>query len=168
VKPASKRRSWIAVGAGLEHLGYADTAAGRRKFLADAEGLVDRSRLIRAGINQPDGASLQVTVERSWCFGSEEFREKMSLLVGDVKDDTGTAGSKANGYSGSQTNDHEQDRLAQGDDHAQHPQAQLGEAGLDRQAAAHGSAQWRDTGGADAENKVEKQEAGSKNVEQNG
>lgn len=106
MKPASKRRDWIAVGAGLEHLGYADTAAGRRKLLAATESLVDRGRLSRAGINQPEGASLQVTVERGWCFGSEEFREKMSLLVGDVKEDTGTAGSKANGYSGSQTNDH--------------------------------------------------------------
>ncbi|MBK1829912.1 transposase [Verrucomicrobiaceae bacterium R5-34] len=106
IKPASKRRSWIAVGAGLEHLGYADTAAGRRKFLADTEGLVDKSRLTRAGIDQPEGAGLQVTVERGWCFGSEEFREKMSLLVGAAKGDTGTAGSKANGYSGNQTNDH--------------------------------------------------------------
>lgn len=106
MKPAGKRRGWLTVGAGLEHLGYADTAAGRRKLLATTEGLVDRSRLTRAGIVQPEGASLQVTVERGWCFGSEEFREKMSLLVSDAKEDTGTAGSKANGYSGSQTNDH--------------------------------------------------------------
>lgn len=106
LKPESKRRSWIAVDAGLEHLGYADTAAGRRRFLAVTEGLVDKSRLTRAGINQPEGASLQVTVERGWCFGTEEFREKMSLLVGDTKTDVGSSLSKANGYTGTQTNDH--------------------------------------------------------------
>ncbi len=106
MKPASKRRSWLAVDSGLEHLGYADTAAGRRKLLAATEGLIDRSRLTRAGINQPEGASLQVTLERGWCFGSEEFREKMSLLVGDSKADTGSTTSKANGYTGRQIDDH--------------------------------------------------------------
>jgi len=106
MKPASKRRSWLAVDSGLAHLGYADTAEGRKKLLATTEGLVDRSRLTRAGINQPEGASLQVTLERGWCFGSEEFREKMSHLVGDSKADTGSSTSKANGYTGKQTNDH--------------------------------------------------------------
>jgi REP element-mobilizing transposase RayT len=56
MKPASKRRSWLAVDSGLAHLGYADTAEGRKKLLATTEGLVDRSRLTRAGINQPEGA----------------------------------------------------------------------------------------------------------------
>jgi len=106
MKPASKRRSWLAVDSGLAHLGYADTAEGRRKLLVATEGLVDRSRLTRAGINQPEGASMQVTLERGWCFGCEEFREKMSLLVGDSKSDSGSSTSKANGYTGKQTNDH--------------------------------------------------------------
>lgn len=106
LKPKSKRRAWMAVDAGLEHLGYADTAAGRRILLADTEGLIDRGRLARAGMNRPEGASLQVTVERGWCFGSEEFREKMSLLVGKSKADTGTSMSKANGYTGKQADDH--------------------------------------------------------------
>ena len=92
--------SGIAVGAGLEHLGYADTEAGLRKLLAATEGLVNRSRLTREGIAQPEGASLQVTVERGWCFGSEEFREKMSLLVGDAKEDSDTAGSDLYGKQG--------------------------------------------------------------------
>ena len=91
---------------GLAHLNYPDTAAGRRKLLADSEELVDRSHLAKAGINQPQGASLQVTVERGWCFGSEGFREKLSLLVGDAKADTGSSTSKANGYTGQQTDDH--------------------------------------------------------------
>lgn len=106
IRPASKRRSWLAVEQGLAHLGYADTAAGRRKLLADTEGLIGKSRLVRAGMNQPEGASLQVTVERGWCFGSVEFREKMSRRVSDTKADTGTPESKANGYGGTQSNDH--------------------------------------------------------------
>jgi len=106
MRPKSKRRSWLAVEQGLAHLDYPDTAAGRRKLLANTEGLVDRSKLTRAGINQPEGASLQVTVERGWCFGSEDFREKLSLLVGDTKVDIGSSTSKANGYTGTQTDDH--------------------------------------------------------------
>lgn len=106
LRPAGGRRSWLAVEKGLAHLDYADTAAGRRKLLAYTEALIDKNRLTRAGINQTEGASLQVTVERGWCFGSEEFREKMSLLVGDTKVDTGTSASKANGYGGGQSNDH--------------------------------------------------------------
>jgi len=106
IRPVSKRRAWLAIDSGLAHLDYPDTAAGRRKLLADTEGLIDKSRLTRAGMNQPEGASLQVTVERGWCFGSEEFREKMSLLLGDTKSDTGTPVSKANGYGGRQSNDH--------------------------------------------------------------
>ena len=47
-----------------------------------------------------------LTLERGWCFGSEEFREKMSLLVGDSKLDSGSSTSKANGYTGKQINDH--------------------------------------------------------------
>ena len=106
IRPASKRRSWLAVDEGLAHLDYADTAAGRRKLLAYTEGLIDKRRLTRAGINQPEGVNLQVTVERGWCFGSEEFREKMSHLVGEVKTDTGSSISKANGYTGTQMDDH--------------------------------------------------------------
>lgn len=106
LRTASKRRGWLAVEEGLAHLDYADTAAGRRKLLANTEALIDKNRLTRAGIDQPEGASLQVTVERGWCFGTEEFREKMSLLVGDTKTDVGSSLSKANGYTGKQTNDH--------------------------------------------------------------
>ncbi len=106
LRPSSKRRSWLAVEQGLAHLDYPDTAAGRRKLLAATEGLIDKSRLTRAGMNQPEGASLQVTLERGWCFGSEAFREKQSLLVTDTKPDTGSSTSKANGYTGQQTDDH--------------------------------------------------------------
>ena len=106
IKPASKRRDWLAVDTGLAHLDYSDTSAGRKKLLAYTEALIDKSQLTRAGINQPEGASLQVTVERGWCFGSESFREKQSLLVGKTKADIGSSTSKANGYTGQQTDDH--------------------------------------------------------------
>ena len=45
IRPATKRRSWLAVGEGLAHLNYANTAAGRRKLLAYTEGLIDKRRL---------------------------------------------------------------------------------------------------------------------------
>ena len=106
IKPPSKRRTWLAVGLGLEHLGYVDSATGRRKLLSDTEGLIRKDRLSRAGIVPVKGANLQTTVERGWCFGSESFREKMSLLVGKSKADAGSQQGKANGYNGDQINDH--------------------------------------------------------------
>ncbi|MGJ8677432.1 MAG: transposase [Akkermansiaceae bacterium] len=106
VKPVSKRRDWIAVGRGLAHLGYDDKAAGRRSFLKDTEGLIDRSRLKRAGVVAIKGANKQVTLERGWCFGSEAFREKMIGLLEEAMPDIGTKKKKANGYSGIQVNDH--------------------------------------------------------------
>ena len=106
LKPESKRRDWIAVGKGLAHLGYEDKASGRKLFLKDTEGLIDRKRLKRAGVVAIEGANKQVTLERGWCFGSQAFREKMIGLLGDAMPDLGTKKKKANGYSGIQTDDH--------------------------------------------------------------
>ena len=104
IRAPKKRRYWLAVDRGLAHLGYPDTVSGRRKLLQDTEGLISKDALKRAG--KMEGASKQVTLERGWCFGSEAFREKVSLLIGEGGSGFGSQKSKANGYSGEQLRDH--------------------------------------------------------------
>jgi len=87
--PARKRRNWLAVDAGLAHLDYPDTAAGRKNYWRRPKRLSIIASLPELASTSQRGASLQVTVERGWCFGSEAFREKQSLLVGNTKPDTG-------------------------------------------------------------------------------
>ena len=103
-KPPTKRRSWLAVEAGLLHMGYPDQARVRRKFFEDTEALVSRSPLVRAGIVKMEGAGLNTTLERGWCFGTSEFKEKMI----DKLDAMPMAGKykKENGYSGKEIRDH--------------------------------------------------------------
>lgn len=63
IKRPAKRRSWVSVARGFDHLGYADTAAGRRDFLLETEALISRNRLKRAGVVEVDGASKKVGLE---------------------------------------------------------------------------------------------------------
>lgn len=104
-KPPTKRRGWVAVHAGLLHLGYEDNAAGRRKFLETVEGLVSKSPLKRAGVVEIEGASLNATLRRGWCYGSSRFREKVDAMLGSQQ----TAGKQyrvENGYDGRQLRSH--------------------------------------------------------------
>ena len=105
MKRPAKRRAWLSVDRGLAHLGYADTAVDRRKFLKETESLINKNRLIRAGMVSVEGASKQVTLERGWCFGSDSFREKMSLLAGEKMQLLGKSKNVANGYGGEQAHD---------------------------------------------------------------
>ena len=83
-KSPSKRRSWVAVAAGMAHLGYPDQARGRRSHLEALERLVSRSRLKRAGMVAVEGAGLNATLRRGWCFGSQEFRELIQEKISDL------------------------------------------------------------------------------------
>lgn len=104
MKPPSQRRQWLAVTRGLEHMGYADKAAGRRAFLKYTEGLVGRSPLKRVGVVEMDGADLNTTLRRGWCFGSAEFKEKVGDMLGaKLKSATYRV---ENGYSGEPQQSH--------------------------------------------------------------
>ena len=109
--PPSKRRDWVAVGAGLAHLGYEDRAGGRRKTLEVLEGLVSKSPLKRAGVVEMEAAGLNATLRRGWCFGTEEFKERMSGLLGaQIK--SGKQYRAENGYDGRQLRSHDERRHA--------------------------------------------------------
>jgi putative transposase len=101
--PPTRRRKWLSVEAGLLHMGYPDRAEGRRQFLSTTESLIDRSRLVRAGIVEMEGAGLNTTLRRGWCFGSDEFKEKMSDKLGAMIPEGGY--KLENGYCGKQLRD---------------------------------------------------------------
>ena len=107
ILPPSRRRPWVAVAVGLEHMGYEDKAAGRRKWLAETEGLVSKSRLVRTGVTPMEGASLNTTLRRGWCFGTEEFKERMSGLLSD-QINSGKNYRRENGYDGRQLGGHDE------------------------------------------------------------
>ena len=105
LRPPTKRSPWVDVGAGLTHMGYEDKAAGRRALLEVLEGLVSKSPLKRAGVVEMEGAGLNATLRRGWCFGTQEFHEKMDgILGGKIK--SGAQYRVENGYDGRQLRSH--------------------------------------------------------------
>lgn len=109
--PPSRRSGWVDAAAGFEHMGYADKAVGRREFLRDLEGLVDQSPVKRAGVVKMEGVDLNTTLRRGWCFGTEEFKEKLDGLLGKQISE-GNTYRVENGYDGRQLRGHDE-RAAQ-------------------------------------------------------
>lgn len=104
MKPPRKRRPWMGVDRGLQHVDIPDNAAGRRRFMEWTEGCVDWKKSREAGTSMQDGQSLQSTLRRGWYFGAEEFREKLLAKLGSGANEMGER--KRKGYGGEQTRDH--------------------------------------------------------------
>lgn len=98
---SSLRRAWVAAEKGLIHMKYADKASGRHAFLENLENLVSKSPLKRAGVVKVEEANLNTTLQRGWCFGTQEFREKMANLIKSERDY-----KSENGYDGDQLRSH--------------------------------------------------------------
>lgn len=104
--PPRKRSGWVEVERGLLHKEFpSETAAQRRRYLAHLEGVARE----RSGVPElPNGEerSLQSTLRRGWCFGAEEFREKMVKRLAKLKGKDGKAHDRRAGYTGVQARDH--------------------------------------------------------------
>lgn len=81
-----KRPAWLAADRGLAAFGFADTAAGRRRFV---ERLHDR--MIGEGLEKAGLPVLEADVdrrlshlERGWYWGSREFAERMLELGNNI------------------------------------------------------------------------------------
>jgi hypothetical protein len=105
LRPARQRPEWLRAERGLALRGYADTAAGRRRYLAHLEELA-RDEAGLPGAPGGDGRTLQSTLRRGWWFGAEGFREKMVALLGKVKGRGGRAHQRVSGYTGEQAREH--------------------------------------------------------------
>ena len=73
--------------------------------------LIDKSSLKRAGAVKIDRADLNTTLRRGWCFGSQEFKEKLDVLLGKQISE-GNTYRVENGYDGQQLRGHDE-RAAQ-------------------------------------------------------
>ncbi len=81
----SRRPRCAMVVEGLDVLGFKDTVAGRRKYIAELDETIRAEKSEMLGITLPEGQSLQSTLERGWYWGSAYFKEgileKFSELV---------------------------------------------------------------------------------------
>jgi putative transposase len=74
---ARKRAGWMDVKRGLDFLGFKDEASGRRKYLEYLESRMREEAAERCGAALPDGQTLQSTLQRGWCFGTQRFRDEV-------------------------------------------------------------------------------------------
>lgn len=105
---AGRRPAWLVTERVFGVLGTGDTPEGRLRFVERLERRVMEQGADKAGeVDAGPGASLslQATLRRGWCFGSEIFKERMvGLLARSIGIDKHPAGH--DGYHGSQASDH--------------------------------------------------------------
>jgi REP element-mobilizing transposase RayT len=111
--PARQRASWLAAGDGLAMAQCADTAAGRRQFVAHLDKRAQEEGTRGAGVIAAEGDRRRSHLRHGWYWGSQAFAEKMLKLsenaVGSRKNRTYRSGAL------SRTHDQrEAERLLQG------------------------------------------------------
>ena len=82
-----KRPKWLAAEVGMERLGYADTAAGRRRMVEE----LDRRALSEGRqsglVPLPEEVDARMShLRRGWYRGSQEFAEKLRGMLGQKMD----------------------------------------------------------------------------------
>lgn len=80
--PARRRSRWLDAETGLAAFGYADTAAGRRRFVERLDRRAVEEGATRAGMPLP-GVEVDARcrhLRRGWYWGSQEFGERMLVL----------------------------------------------------------------------------------------
>jgi putative transposase len=80
VKSPIKRKPWEQAERGLRSWWREDDTQGRRGYLEHLEKRV-REEGAEAGRTLPEGQSLQSTLRRGWCFGTEAFKAKLLELA---------------------------------------------------------------------------------------
>ena len=95
-----KRRSFVAVAAGLKHLQLEDSSDSRQQLLEMT------LRIARQEGKLPKDDGLGVQMKRGWLYGSEAFAEKMTEKLQGIlsKEDS------SNGYTGQQQRDYGEQR----------------------------------------------------------
>ena len=98
----SKRPEWLDCQRGLGVFALEDTIAGRRRFLRRVQARAEAEEASKCGFAQIEDQSLNSTLKRGWCFGSERFREKLLELVETVLEPK----ARNDNYAGSELRDH--------------------------------------------------------------
>lgn len=78
--PASRRASWLAASDGLAMAQCADTAAGRRRFVAHLDKRAQEEGTRGAGVIAAEGDRRRSHLRHGWYWGSQAFAEKILKL----------------------------------------------------------------------------------------
>lgn len=78
----AQRPAWLAVVEGLAMMQCADTAAGRRRFVAHLDGRAEEEVRQAAGVVVPTQDRRRSHLRHGWYWGSQAFAEKALELVG--------------------------------------------------------------------------------------
>ncbi|MEO0454736.1 MAG: transposase [Verrucomicrobiota bacterium] len=105
-KGTTKRRKWVEASEGLKHMGFEDTATGRKKYLRGLEKLVNWDEKQAAGKTQIEGQSLQSTLKRGWYFGAQTFKEDLLKKLEKLKKSKSNRLRPVDGYVMGETKDY--------------------------------------------------------------
>jgi len=102
----SLRPGFLATGAAFNLLGLKDTPRGRRAFVERLAQRALEEKRDECGFAQIEGQSLQSTLRRGWCYGTDAFKEAMLRLAEkDLRAKSGAARGNKN-YRGQEIRDH--------------------------------------------------------------
>jgi putative transposase len=79
--PASQRAAWLAAAEGLAMAQCADTAAGRRRFVAHLDQRAQEEGSRGAGVIAPEKDRRRSHLRHGWYWGSQAFAERMLKLA---------------------------------------------------------------------------------------
>jgi REP element-mobilizing transposase RayT len=84
--PPKRRTAWLAAEDGLANFGCADTAAGRRRFVArlDARALAEPRAGLGTPVSDPEADGRRSTLADGWYWGSQAFAERLLALTKDA------------------------------------------------------------------------------------
>lgn len=102
-----ERSGWVRVEQGLRQRNYrGDSALERRRYLEHLEGIARDEGAVPGLPGQPEGRTLQSTLRRGWCFGTERFREEMLERLAAMRARETGQHRRESGYTGEQARDH--------------------------------------------------------------
>src|SRR5262249_34390991 len=82
IQPPRQRPAWLAAGRLLAGAGPAGPARGPPGLPTRPGKIAQENPKTQSGLQPSPDGSLQRTLRRGWCFGSEMFREKLLKLAG--------------------------------------------------------------------------------------
>jgi len=102
----SLRPAFLATGLAFDIFGLKDGPRGRRVFV---ERLAERAlgeKRDECGLAQIEGQSLQSTLRRGWCYGTDAFKERLLRVAEAALEKKAGSGKAAANYRGQEIRDH--------------------------------------------------------------
>jgi putative transposase len=108
---ATKRPDFLWTERAFRVFGCKDTPAGRRRFVERVEERARAEKAEECGLAQLEGQSLQSTLRRGWCYGTDAFKEHLLELSAHLLDKRST--QSRDNYQGPEIEAHGERRAEQ-------------------------------------------------------